>query len=184
MPREDKRPKSRYWMLTGFVVEPAFDQFTMSVMRVGKEICPKTKKEHWHACIQFVSEIRSTTIMQIFPKQHFDMKKGNKTEFFAYSKKEDEFTDYGIADHGSQGDRNDFQELIEAVDEGETLSDLMRKFPKTVSRFMPYTKKLIEDRKDKIALEKRKSKYDKPLRQWQSELKLIIEGDVCDRSVY
>jgi hypothetical protein len=60
----------------------------------------------------------------------------------------------------------------------------MRKFPKTVSRFMPYTKKLIEDRKDKLAFEKCKSKYSKPLRQWQSDLKLIIEGEVCDRSVY
>ena len=60
----------------------------------------------------------------------------------------------------------------------------MRKFPKSVSRFMPYTTKLITIRKDRIALEKRKSKYAKPLRQWQSELKLIIEGEVCDRSVY
>jgi hypothetical protein len=91
MPREDKRPKSRYWMLTGFDSEPSFDQFTMNAMRVGREICPTTKKEHYHACIQFVSEIRVTTIKQIFPKQNLQMKKGNKAEFFAYSKKDGDF---------------------------------------------------------------------------------------------
>jgi len=70
------------------------------------------------------------------------------------------------------------------VNEGETLGALMVKFPKTVSRFMPYAKLLISNRKDSIALDKRKLKFSKPLRQWQSELKVIIEGDVCDRSVY
>ena len=130
MPREDKRPKSRYWILTGFDAEPAFDQFTMNAMRVRREICPTTQKEHYHACIQFASEIRVTTLKQIFPKQNLAMKKGNKAEFFAYSKKEDDFTDYGLVDHGNQGERNDFDELIEAVNGGYNLGTLMLKFPK------------------------------------------------------
>ncbi len=55
------------------------------------------------------------------------MKKGNKAEFFAYSKKEGDFTDYGIADHGNQGERCDFAELIESVDEGDSMPVLMLK---------------------------------------------------------
>lgn len=178
------RVKTRYWMATGFETEPPFDKFTMTCMRVGKEICPKTQRPHWHASIQFACDVRLSTLKQCFPKMHFDAKKGNYSEFFAYSKKDGEFIDHGEPSHNNQGERADFTELIDAVDEGETLSDLMRKFPKTVSRFMSYTKKLIDDRKDKLAFEKRKSKFSKPLREWQFVLKLIIEGEVCDRSVY
>ena len=76
------------------------------------------------------------------------MKKGNKAEFFAYSKKDVDFTDYGIADHGNQDERNDFGELIEAVDEGDNLGTLIRKFPKVVTRHMSYTKMLISKRSD------------------------------------
>ena len=184
MPREDKRPKCRYWMLTGFEAEPVFDNFTMQAMRVGREICPTTNRDHYHACIQFVDEIRMTTIKNIFPKQNLGMKKGSRTEFFAYAKKEGDFTDYGMPDHGTQGERNDFAELIESVEEGVSFSNLMLKHPKIVARHMPYTKLLVSNRKDKLALEKRKSKYDKPLKDWQSSVKQIIEGEVCDRSVY
>jgi hypothetical protein len=49
---------------------------------------------------------------------------------------------------------------------------------------MPYTKLLVSNRKDRLALEKRKSKFAKPLKQWQQGIKDIIEGEVCDRSVY
>jgi hypothetical protein len=156
----------------------------MQAMRVGREICPTTNREHYHTCIQFVDEIRKTTLKQIFPKQNLGMKKGSRTEFFAYTKKEGEFTDYGMPDHGTQGERNDFGELIESVEEGVNFSDLMLKHPKIVARHMPYTKLLVSNRKDKLALEKSKSKYDKPLKEWQSAVKLIIEGEVCDRSVY
>ena len=38
----------------------------MNAMRVGREIYPTTKKKHYHACIQFVSEIRVTTLKQIY----------------------------------------------------------------------------------------------------------------------
>lgn len=178
------RVKTRYWMITGFGEEPKFDKFTMTCMRIGREICPDTKRPHWHASVQFAADVRLSTLKQVMPKDNLQIRKGNYSEFFAYSKKDGDYTDYGEPSHNNQGERADFQELIDAIDEGETLSDLMRKFPKTVSRFMPYTKKLIEDRKDRIAFEKRKSKYSKPLREWQSELKCIIEGEVCDRSVY
>ena len=60
----------------------------------------------------------------------------------------------------------------------------MLKHPKIVARHMPYTKLLVSNRKDKLELVKRKSKYDKPLKEWQSAVNLIIEGEVCDRSVY
>lgn len=184
MPREDKRPKSRYWILTGFASEPSFDQFTMNAMRVGREICPTTKREHWHASIQFTDEIRVTTLKQIFPKENLAMKKGNKAEFFAYSKKDGEFTDYGTVDHGNQGERNDFAELIESIDEGDDLGTVMRKFPKVVARHMPYTKLLISNRSAALALAKRKLRYNKPLKPWQQRLKDIMEGDVSDRYVY
>jgi len=126
MPRDDTRPKSRYWMLTGFDDEPSFDQFTMNAMRVGREICPTTKKEHYDACIQFTKIIRVTAIKQIFPKQNLLVNQCNRAEFFAYSKKDGDFTDYGIADHGNQGERTDLGELIASVDEGDNFDTLAR----------------------------------------------------------
>jgi hypothetical protein len=47
---------------------------------------------------------------------------------------------------------------------------------------MPYAKLLISHRKDALALAKHK--YDEPLKEWQSRLQKIIEGEVCYRSVY
>ena len=85
---------------------------------------------------------------------------------------------------GNQGERGDFAELIESVDEGVSFGTLMLKHPKIVARQMPYTKLLVSNRKDALALAARKLRYDKPLREWQSNLRLVIEADVCDRSVY
>lgn len=183
MPREDKRPKSRYWILTGFASEPAFDQFTMNAMRVGREICPTTKREHWHASIQFTDEIRVTTLKQIFPKENLAMKKGNKAEFFAYSKKDGDFTDHGIVDHGNQGERNDFAELIEAVDSGENFASVMLKFPKVVARHMPYTKELITNRNYRVAMEKRKLRFTNEPRHWQTGIINMVNDEPCDRQI-
>lgn len=184
MPRDDKRPKSRYWMLTGFEEEPSFDQFTMNAMRVGREICPTTKKEHYHACIQFVSEIRVTTLKQIFPKANLEMKKGNKAEFFAYSKKDGDFTDHGIAEHGNQGERNDFAELIEAVDEGDSFPTLMLKFPKVVARHMPYARELITNRNYRVAMEKRKHRFSGKPKHWQQCFIDLIGAPPGDRLIH
>lgn len=170
-------------MLTGFDAEPAFDAFTMNAMRVGREICPTTKKQHYHACIQFVSEIRVTTIKQIFPKQNLAMKKGNKAEFFAYSKKEGDYTDYGTPEHGNQGERNDFDELIEAVDAGDTFGALMLKFPKTVARHMPYTRELISNRNYRVAMEKRRIKFSYEPRCWQTGIIKMVTDEPDDRQI-
>jgi hypothetical protein len=85
---------------------------------------------------------------------------------------------------GNQGERGNFAERIESVDEGVSFGTLMLKHPKIVARQMPYTKLLVSNRKDALALAARKLRYDKPLREWQSNLRLVIEADVCDRSVY
>lgn len=187
MPRDEttkNRVKSRYWLVTGFADEPQFDKFTMTCMRVGREICPETQRPHWHASIQFASEVRQSTLKQVFPKDNLQIRKGNYSEFFAYSKKDGDYIDHGEPSHNNQGERADFTELIDAVNEGDTLATLMVKFPKTVSRFMPYTKLLISNRSDELALAKRKLRFDRELRPWQQALKLIIEGEVSDRFVY
>jgi len=73
---------------TGFKDTPEFDKFTMNCMRVGLEICPQTQRDHYHASIQFICDIRQSTLKQCFPTENLNCKKGNYSEFFAYSKKE------------------------------------------------------------------------------------------------
>ena len=136
--KSSKRQKFRYWMVTGFDEEPQFDQFTMSCMRVGKEICPQTKSDHWHASIQFHGYVSQATVKQVFPKANLTIKKGNYTEFFAYSKKDGDFKDYGVLMHNNQGERTDLVELIEAVDAGKPLYELLREFPVFCSKSLNY----------------------------------------------
>jgi hypothetical protein len=62
--------KTRYWMVTGFAKEP---EFTMTCMRVGREICPETQRPHWHASIQFDSDVRLKTLKQCFPKENLSV---------------------------------------------------------------------------------------------------------------
>jgi hypothetical protein len=56
-------------------------------------------------------------LKQCFPKDNLSCKKGNSSEFFAYSKKDGDYTDQGELSHNNQGDRADFDELIEVVND-------------------------------------------------------------------
>ena len=77
--------------------------------------------------------------------------------------KDGDFIDHGEPTHNNQGEHADFHELIETVNEGESLASLMVKFPKTVSSFMPQacTKLFISNMKDTPDLANRKRKCDK-----------------------
>jgi hypothetical protein len=102
---------------------------------------------------------------ECFPKENLVVKKGNYSEFFLYSKKDGDYTDQGEPQHNNQGECTDFEELIDVVNEGETVVTLMIKFPKTVSRCMSHTKLLLSNRKDVLTLENRKSKYDQSIKE-------------------
>jgi len=174
-----------YWLITSFEVNPPhFDDWNMHAMRYGKEICPTTKTEHWHAAIQFKDYIRVKTVKNCFPKYNLQARKGNQVEFFAYCMKDGEYVSCGKPIESAQGERGDLADLLVTVDEGATFNSLMVTHAKTVWRYMPYTQLLVQNRDHKVAFEKRKLKYDKPLRGWQSDLKTIVSGEVDDRSVY
>jgi hypothetical protein len=66
--KKESRVKTRYWMVTGFPEEPKFDKFTMTCMRVGREILSKTHSVNMEW--EFVS--RGTKIsLGKFVSEHF-----------------------------------------------------------------------------------------------------------------
>jgi hypothetical protein len=60
--------KNRYWMVTGFEKEP---EFTMTCMRVGREICPETQRPHLHSSIQCASIVDVKDVEAVFPQGKF-----------------------------------------------------------------------------------------------------------------
>ena len=190
MPRDEttkNRVRSAFWMVTSFEENPPkFDNVTMHFMRVGREICPDTKTEHWHAAVQFRDMIRFNTVTNCFPKQNVGAEKGNHTQFYGYVMKDGEFIDSGTFVDSRQGDRNDLDlaEVLKAVEDGMSLYDIMRQHPAVACKSLNYVKLLIAQRDFRCALGKRKLRFGNELREWQSNLKETIEQEPDDRTVH
>ena len=86
--------------------------------------------------------------------------------------------------HNNQGERTDQVELIEAVDAGKPLYELLREFPVVCSKSLNYVKLLISQRDFVSSLGKRKLRFGGELREWQTTLRTTIEAPPDDRSVH
>lgn len=125
--------KSRAFTFTNFnlnskeVFEKNKEQIRF--MAFGKEIAPKTKKEHEQGFIYFHNPKKSIkNIAKLFvitkndKPQHIEIMKGNFKENEAYCSKEGQYTKLG--DEPEQGKRMDLNEIKDEIMNGKKVDDI------------------------------------------------------------
>lgn len=107
---------SRKYVFTSFKMEINYSEIyenykdIVRYLVVGKEVCPKTNKEHFQGYVQFFEPCRLTKFQSIIgDKCHMETQRGLDFQASLYCKKDGNFNEFGI--HADQGYRNDLESL-------------------------------------------------------------------------
>lgn len=108
----------------------------MRYIIIGEEICPKTKKKHWHAYVEFFKPKRIAGVKKLFKDLtiHCEKRRGTREQARDYCKKEQNYEEFGKWISG-QGHRTDLEDIIEELQNGKKLSEVMMENPKTYCRY-------------------------------------------------
>lgn len=95
----------------------------------GKETCPKTGEKHIHGYIELSRPMRMKAVKKIFNDDtlHVELRRGSQEQAILYTKKEGEFTEFGIP--SKQGKRNDLILLTQDIKQLMSTKDIIEKYP-------------------------------------------------------
>lgn len=127
---------SRHYCIT-FFTEPKLkicDKVRYAIY--GKEICPVTKKIHWQSYIELYKPSRIAGIKKIYQDNtiHCEIRKGTREEARDYCKKDNQFTEHGKWIKG-QGHRSDLETIVNELQEGKKLSEIMLDQPSVYCQY-------------------------------------------------
>lgn len=134
-----KDPKSRSWLLT--IPEADYDKQTVE-NKLGKyaafvgqlEQGGKTGYRHWQVLLEHTQVIRFSTLHNLFPKAHIEIRRGTKAQAVAYCTKEETALGVRIG-KGKIATEEDVKEpsrlakLHSMILSGESLDDVLVKDP-------------------------------------------------------
>lgn len=124
----------------------------------GKEICPKTKKEHLQGYTEFIKKTRVTAVRKLFLIKeqafHMEARKGTPLEAAEYCKKDKNFKEYGVITGPGQGQgkRSDLTSAMGMVKSGMPMLEIAETIPGTWSRnhkALSLYKQLLVNKRDK-----------------------------------
>lgn len=149
-------PKGRNWAFTDYEQldwGKIFKEGEGAIRYIiaGKEICPKTKKEHIQGFIQFNDLRRMTAIKKIVKSKtiHLESCKGTAKENHTYCSKDGNFREWGTMK--SQGQRTDIEDIKWMLDNGKPMIEIadnyFGQFIRYHSGFMKY--KQLVDKKNR-----------------------------------
>lgn len=150
-----KSTQSRGWILT----LPSAD-YPQDVVERGLSKWPfvgqlesgaETGFEHWQVYIESASPIRFTTLKNLFPKGHFEARKGTKEQAFEYVTKEE--TSLGVRIQSGtievaskQGKRSDLDQIHDLIiNDGLSAAEVLLQMPSAL-RYSSHMEKLQEAR--------------------------------------
>lgn len=119
-----KSPRSRAWCWTLHNATEA-EEKTLSNIECkyicwGREICPKTKREHLQGFTYFNSAKTFNGVKKLFPnRSHIERCAGNAKQNIEYCSKDGKFVEYG--DRPNQGKRTDLDLTRERLQDGGTM---------------------------------------------------------------
>lgn len=119
----------------------------------GKEICPKTKKEHLQGYLQTTKTLRFAAIKKLcnYPGLHLEVMMGSFSQNEKYCSKEGRYTKLG--DWVSQGYRTDLEAVIDdIVETGGDVEHIMETHPGEYLKFHSGIDKLCTYHKKKAAM--------------------------------
>lgn len=98
--RDFTRTRARDWCLTLWSMEDVarLESLETAVLVVGKETCPKTAREHYHAYVRFRNARAFRSIKMHFPNAHLEPRFGTEAQAIQYATKDGEIIINRITD--------------------------------------------------------------------------------------
>lgn len=120
---------SRRFCFTSFLPEKPVLGPGVKYLCFGKEVCPKTKKEHWQGYVEVDHSMAGTAAMKRIqqPKAHYEASKGDLEDNKRYCSKDGKFEELGTP--GKQGQRIDLEEIAETIKGGKAVRDVLWENP-------------------------------------------------------
>lgn len=106
---------------------------------VGEEGTP-----HLQGYCELGSPQRLTAMKKLIPRAHFERRLGNRDQARNYCMKDGIVTEHGDWAAGGQGARNDINNLVKAVREGATFTELVVDMPLTVAKHLKFYDRLVQ----------------------------------------
>lgn len=154
--KPDYERMSRRWCFTSYdEMPPQFIEDEMSYLCYEKEICPTTGRLHWQCYTEFKSRKRFETVLHHFKKRQYDGYKvhieccdGTPSHNRTYCSKDyvagsliANFKEFGqIMKDPKPGRRTDIHYMVEMVQEGRTIGDILREVPNSL-RYISHLEK-------------------------------------------
>lgn len=135
----------RNFCFTSFAEEaPVFDDTKMKYLTYGREVCPTTGKKHLQGYCELLSQMTVGAIQKkIFAgeKLHLESRKGSAHDAASYCWKDGNYMQFG--DLSTQGARNDLQSVIDGVNSGWGVIDVVNNTPHQFIKFHKGIKELM-----------------------------------------
>lgn len=153
--------QSKNWCFTDFEIleyDNIFAEYSdlIRYMCQGKEICPKTKKEHIQGWIQFKTKKRMSRVKKILgtAKIHLEPCRGNEFDNDKYCKKDNNYKIYGK--FISQGHRTDLETALKIIRSDKGMDKIEEEVPNLILRYSTGLKELIRINQKKLSKKFRK----------------------------
>jgi len=121
--------RSRNWCVTNWR-EPEINTEHVVGYVYKKEICPETKREHWHTYIEYDDKtslkfLKKTTFKE--NELHAERRRGTQKQAIDYVIKEETKAGEPVyfGRWKQQGERNDIDEIMDDIREGCTLKEIL-----------------------------------------------------------
>jgi len=166
-----------------------FDEDKIDYVIYQKEICPKTKRDHWQGYVEFKNQLRQTECQKALGDKkpysaHVEPRKGNQEQAIVYCKKLESAVENTLYKWGTpkkQGNRSDLDSILDAVKSGNTKREILDEFGGNAMRLLGYIEKAMYvymdlDVLDRLILNRRADAHEKLLLEQSLDLQSEINA--------
>lgn len=122
------KERSRCWVFTSFDVSESFEetlaQLGSTQCVYGREVCPSSGREHFQGLLQFKNARKFSVLRKKLGSVHIEVAKWSLETNEKYCKKDGDFKEFG--EKPKQGQRNDKSTLVDLVQDGVSIVDMVR----------------------------------------------------------
>lgn len=120
--------RSRNWVFTSFI-EPKPNTESIQYLVYQKEIGKKTKREHYQGYVELTDKFSGKLVKKLFRDDtiHIEPRRGTQQQAIDYCKKSDTRADKPVeyGEPKKQGKRNDIEEIMEDIENGHTMKEIL-----------------------------------------------------------
>lgn len=145
----DTRGRTRNWCFTAYQ-QPEFkerkDGNKIKYLIYQEEICPSTGKHHWQGYLETKEKTSMQQIKDLFNDNslHLEFRHGTQQQAIDYCKKKDTSVPHSQVEMGiasRQGDRSDLQGLLDEIEAGQSIRQILRSHGGHALRYISHIEK-------------------------------------------